>query len=398
MDNNVEIYIKKLIKLSSSMEEDGSYVIFNFNDEEHEEVSLLKENINHRNDDIIVDSSLENNRYKKIEIDPDAVKGWFRSFEEMYNFYFKKALKSELVASDKHFIIQNKNLDIDDDDIYNKFQTIQEWVDLFKNATKNVFIDTSGLILSFFMFEEVESEKKIKKHEVTLNSIEVKKRFLKIKSFPEQLKIKTSDIYSIEKLLITKNTLTSVVKSSNKTDDFLMKIFINPDLFIEKYTKSYDFYVNKHSIDKVVRDVESAKIDYFEKINNIISDNQAKVLSIPVVILGTSLVRAWNLMSLVLILTSMALSIFFVILNIKHKYNALDDCYKSASRVFHKIENNTISEDIKIDGKNIIINALTEIKTKKENAKNTINYILYGIFIAVSIWAIYLVLYFFDCK
>lgn len=248
------------------------------------------------------------------------------------------------------------------------------------------------------MFEEVESDKKIKKHEVTLNSIEVKKRFLEIKSFPEQLKIKTSDIYSIEKLLITKNTLTSVVKSSNKTDDFLMKIFINPDLFIEKYTKSYDFYVNKHSIDKVVRDVESAKIDYFEKINNIISDNQAKVLSIPVVILGTSLVRAWNLMSLVLILTSMALSIFFVILNIKHKYNALDDCYKSASRVFHKIENNTISEDIKIDGKNIIVNALTEIKTKKENAKNTINYILYGIFIAVSIWAVYLVLYFFDCK
>lgn len=215
---------------------------------------------------------------------------------------------------------------------------------------------------------------------------------MKINKFPASLDISENCIYNIEKHLVLKIATLSTIKS--KADNFSLTrdILCNADEFIERYEKGYEFYINKYSIDKIIREVEKAKIDYFEKINNIINDNQTKSMSIPAIILGTSLVRSWNLSSAALIISSMLLAAYWVYLNLTHKIESINDCVISAEKVLDHVKNEQVSEVEKIVSECIFKSSIKEIEKKSKSAKNTICKMIYSIFIAILIWATYLIL------
>jgi len=215
---------------------------------------------------------------------------------------------------------------------------------------------------------------------------------MEINEFPTPLDISENCIYNIEKLLVLKIATLSTIKSTIEKFSLTSDILCNADEFIERYEKGYEFYINKYSIDKIIREVEKAKIDYFEKINNIINDNQTKSMSIPAIILGTSLVRSWNLSSAALIISSMLLAVYWVYLNLIHKIDSIDDCVKSAEKVLNHVRNEQISEVEILTSKCIFKSSISEIEDKSISAKKTIYKMIYSIFIAIFIWAIYLIL------
>jgi len=215
---------------------------------------------------------------------------------------------------------------------------------------------------------------------------------MEINEFPTPLDISENCIYNIEKLLVLKIATLSTIKSKIEKFSLTSDILCNADEFIERYEKGYEFYINKYSIDKIIREVEKAKIDYFEKINNIINDNQTKSMSIPAIILGTSLVRSWNLSSAALIISSMLLAVYWVYLNLIHKIDSIDDCVKSAEKVLNHVRNEQISEVEILTSKCIFKSSISEIEDKSISAKKTIYKMIYSIFIAIFIWAIYLIL------
>lgn len=390
MDNATLILnLKSLVAISDSTHFDSFVFIFNLKPEKKLEAKIITERIIDSNKDFFYELYKKNGEFLQVTFVKDKINNWFSNYQEFFNEYLKLALKSEL--SDAHqfcYVHENENYQ----DKVKAFLNLQKWINLFKKVTKNYFCSNDHNSITFHIFEDVDSDKKVRKHEVIIDSEEIQLKLMEINEFPASLDISENCIYNIEKLLVLKIATLSTIKS--KIDNFSLTsdILCNVDEFIERYEKGYEFYMNKYSIDKIIREVEKAKIDYFEKINNIINDNQTKSMSIPAIILGTSLVRSWNLSSAALIISSMLIAVYWVYLNLTHKIESIDDCVISAEKVLDHVRNEQVSEVEKIASKCIFKNSIKEIKNKSTSAKNTIHKMIYSIFIAIFIWAIYLIL------
>lgn len=390
MDNSTLILnLKSLVAISDSTQFDSFVFIFNLKPEKELEAKKITEKIIDSNKDFFYELYKKDGELLQITFVKEKINNWFSNYQEFFNEYLKLALKSELSEIHKFcYVHENENYQ----DKVNAFLNLQKWINLFKKATKNYFYSHDHNSITFHIFEDVDSDKKVRKHEIIIDSEETQLNLMKINKFPASLDISENCIYNIEKHLVLKIATLSTIKS--KADNFSLTrdILCNADEFIERYEKGYEFYINKYSIDKIIREVEKAKIDYFEKINNIINDNQTKSMSIPAIILGTSLVRSWNLSSAALIISSMLLAAYWVYLNLTHKIESIDDCVISAEKVLDHVKNEQVSEVEKIVSECIFKNSIKEIKKKSKSAKNTICKMIYSIFIAIFIWAIYLIL------
>lgn len=329
----------------------------------------------------------KNGNLLQITFIKEKIRNWFSSYQEFFNEYLKLSLKSEL--NDTHEFCYVHGAECYQDKVI-AFLNLQKWIELFKKVTKNYFYSNDQNSITFHIFEDVDSEKKVRKHELTMENERVESKLMEIEKFPPSLEISNTCTYNIEKLLVIKIATLSTIKSKNDNFELLNDIFCNADEFIERYEKGYEFYTNKYSIDKIIREVEKAKIDYFEKINNIINDNQTKAMSIPAIILGTSLVRSWSLSSIALIITSMLLAIFWVYLNLKHKTEFINDCVDSAKRVLDQVKNEQVGEIEKVASECIFKNTTKEVEDKATAANNTILKMKYSIVIAIFVWIIYL--------
>ncbi|WP_300478298.1 hypothetical protein [Shewanella sp.] len=390
MDNSTLILnLKSLVAISDSTQFDSFVFIFNLKPEKELEAKKITEKIIDSNKDFFYELYKKDGELLQITFVKEKINNWFSNYQEFFNEYLKLALKSELSEIHKFcYVHENENYQ----DKVNAFLNLQKWINLFKKVTKNYFYSHDHNSITFHIFEDVDSDKKVRKHEIIIDSEETQLNLMKINKFPASLDISENCIYNIEKHLVLKIATLSTIKSKDDNFSLTRDILCNADEFIERYEKGYEFYINKYSIDKIIREVEKAKIDYFEKINNIINDNQTKSMSIPAIILGTSLVRSWNLSSAALIISSMLLAAYWVYLNLTHKIESIDDCVISAEKVLDHVKNEQVSEVEKIVSECIFKNSIKEIKKKSKSAKNTICKMIYSIFIAIFIWAIYLIL------
>lgn len=390
MDNSTLILnLKSLVAISDSTQFDSFVFIFNLKPEKELEAKKITEKIIDSNKDFFYELYKKDGELLQITFVKEKINNWFSNYQEFFNEYLKLALKSELSEINKFcYVHENENYQ----DKVNAFLNLQKWINLFKKVTKNYFYSHDHNSITFHIFEDVDSDKKVRKHEIIIDSEETQLNLMKINKFPASLDISENCIYNIEKHLVLKIATLSTIKSKDDNFSLTRDILCNADEFIERYEKGYEFYINKYSIDKIIREVEKAKIDYFEKINNIINDNQTKSMSIPAIILGTSLVRSWNLSSAALIISSMLLAAYWVYLNLTHKIESIDDCVISAEKVLDHVKNEQVSEVEKIVSECIFKNSIKEIKKKSKSAKNTICKMIYSIFIAIFIWAIYLIL------
>ncbi|CAH6866740.1 putative phage membrane protein [Vibrio chagasii] len=314
----------------------------------------------------------------------------FGSYLALFNSHFNLALEGKLNKTNSRFVLLQKEYDAKELEF--KFLNLQKWFNFFRLLSNSYVREDKTKDAKFYLIEELEDEKKIKSHELIINNSIIRDSFEGIADYPEaSFDFGTDDNYSVEKKLICQSALLKITKNCKLGSRYkLLEVMKSPKKLIDLYDHNFAFYTKKYSIDKFTREVEVAKIEYFEKINAIIHDNQAKALSIPVVILGTSLLRGWNTMSALLILTAMVLALYLVVLNLEHKKQAIDDCESSAKKALEHLAEKTSDSNNLSDSKEKTVNALDEIILKSKAAKKLINNIIWGTFLASLVWVIYM--------
>ncbi|RYU71167.1 hypothetical protein ERW51_00555 [Aliivibrio finisterrensis] len=316
----------------------------------------------------------------------------YKSFKELVNAYFPLASKGELtVQQHEQFFLFDKQYS--EKPIFDCFKALQDWIIWLKKVTGNYYPKDNDTKIMFYLVETIEDDKKVKTHELSLECAKIMMHLFDIKEVPSELKFNGDENYAAEKNLIAKSALTKTLKSAS-FDFCLLSVISDSESLLHTFKHNYEFYIQKFSIDKFTREIESAKIEYFEKINSIIHDNQAKALSIPVVILGTSLLRSWNVMSAILIFTAMVLALYLVLLNLNHKTEAINDCIKSAKKALENIDETTSYQNSMSTSSGDVTNVFIQIKAKGEGAIKLLANIKLGIICAALVWLIYMVCFY----
>ena len=328
---------------------------------------------------------------KKLSISREPFKGVYDDFQSLFNDYFEFCMEGKLDDSHKDFFLIDKTLPCVVEDLYTQFFNLSEWVKLSKNAIGNHHYSAKESVLKFYILEELEDEKKVKTRELLINNALVFCLFEKIRQVPIGFDFRKDENYVIEKKLVLGSTFLKFFKMDECEDVIVKDIMTSPDDFEGKFLADYDFYTKKFSIDKVTREVEKAKVEYLDKVSNIIHDNQAKALAIPVVILGTSLLRAWDIKSALLICTAMALSVYLVALNLWHKRKAIIDCRDSGLKVLGQMEYDGIGDSTPKEHRDIFELAREKIRNKADDALDLFRYIRNGLVVAVLLWSVYLI-------
>ncbi|WP_061007613.1 hypothetical protein [Vibrio sp. CUB2] len=398
-------HLNQLLQVSGQKAEiDGRYLVFQFlsncDDRIAGTIDALRDIGDGRS--LIMDEDMEKHKDDKyittLVVATDGVNHIYQNYQAMFNDYFKLAIKGELKAKHRDFFFATPG--DSHAEIARRFESLQSWLNLFKSLTRNYIYSSNYNEVCFFLIEEIEEQKKIKSHEFVISSKDTKLNFDELTEFPaKELGFKKQDdAYTVEKKLVCKSALLKTLKGRIKLGDKngLLSIIMKPTDFIENFDIGYEFYTSKYSIDKFTREIETAKIEYFEKINAIIHDNQAKALSIPVVILGTSLLRSWNPMSAVLIVAAMLLAVFLVVLNLRHKIVAINDCETSAKKALSIIAESTTNENNMENSSSSLDGVFIEIQVKTKAAKKLLNRINIGILVGVGVWGVYLFMLYSD--
>lgn len=395
MNNQILATLRDLDALSSDgVSIHGRYLKFSFGEENSAQVTAAVRALQNLDASRIRDEDIEYSANQTIRELHFAKSGLPRIYSQVLalnNEYFSSAINNQLTEDHQLFLLADRA--VDTTLLYDKFNNLQTWINLFKEITGNYRIESSNNKITFYLVETLEDDKKIKTHELEISNTETVEQLLNIGSLPSQVDFGNDENYAAEKKLICKSALLKSVKSQGNQSK-LLRIMINSEFFVNTFMNNYEFYIKKFSIDKFTRDIETTKIEYFEKINSIIHDNQAKALSIPVVILGTSLLRSWNVMSAVLILTAMVLALYLVVLNLEHKMTAIEDCKKSAKKALNHIADTTSTERNLSTSSELADNIYTEIETKSEKAVSLLKNIRIGVFSASLVWLIYMVCFY----
>ena len=170
-------------------------------------------------------------------------------------------------------------------------------------------------------------------------------------------------------------------------------------MFWETFSVNYEIYINKYSINKIIYEVESQKLDFLSKLNNLIQENQTKSLTIPAVLVSTAIIKGWSLSALLLIFVAMLLTSAVVFIGIHNSRKSLNDIMESANRTLTLLlKENTDPQNIVVNNKitEVIGSANDKIKKKKENADSTLFYIELLIFIGLVVWAAFVAYQFRD--
>lgn len=322
--------------------------------------------------------------------------GWFSSVEEYFkNLRIKVRNKAEPFGS---FYIEELD-SVQIEKICQSTKIYLQWCDLLSRISDHTDYDNTTFWPTYVFVMEGGKGKKITSHRLSLKSLD--NTFLQdIQSSPCDLTTLTSgDLHSYERRLVMRSSLVETYTESENKNDFLSSLLKDPCLFWETFSVNYEVYINKYSINKIIYEVESQKLDFLSKLNNLIQENQTKSLTIPAVLVSTAIIKGWSLSALLLIFVAMLLTSAVVFIGIHNSRKSLNDIMESANRTLTLLlKENTDPQNIVVNNKitEVIGAANDKIKKKKENADSTLFYIELLIFIGLVVWAAFVAYQFRD--
>ncbi|MBA4712363.1 MAG: hypothetical protein H2205_07725 [Citrobacter pasteurii] len=322
--------------------------------------------------------------------------GWFSSVEEYFkNLRIKVRNKAEPFGS---FYIEELD-SVQIEKICQSTKIYLQWCDLLSRISDHTDYDNTTFWPTYVFVMEGGKGKKITSHRLSLKSLD--NTFLQdIQSSPCDLTTLTSgDLHSYERRLVMRSSLVETYTESENQNDFLSSLLKDPCLFWETFSVNYEVYINKYSINKIIYEVESQKLDFLSKLNNLIQENQTKSLTIPAVLVSTAIIKGWSLSALLLIFVAMLLTSAVVFIGIHNSRKSLNDIMESANRTLTLLlKENTDPQNIVVNNKitEVIGAANDKIKKKKENADSTLFYIELLIFIGLVVWAAFVAYQFRD--
>ena len=176
-------------------------------------------------------------------------------------------------------------------------------------------------------------------------------------------------------------------------------MLISPQKLWDLFSINYEIYINKYSINKVIHEVETQKLDFLSKLNSLIQEHQTKSLSIPAVLVSTAIIKGWSSSGLLLIFVAMLLTCSVVILGIRNAKKSLSDIIESSNKTMILFTKENVNEDdeaLTNRINQIATEALAKLSTKKIDAEKTLNKLEILIFIGLSVWSIFVLYQFKD--
>lgn len=316
--------------------------------------------------------------------------GWFSSIEEYFkNLRIKVRNKTEPFES---FYIEKLD-SVQIEKICQSTKVYLQWCDLLSRISDHTDYDNTTFWPTYVFVMEGGKGKKITSHRLSLKSLD--NTFLQdIQSSPCDLTTLTSgDLHSYERRLVMRSSLVEIYAESENQNEFLSNLLKDPCLFWETFSVNYEIYINKYSINKIIYEVESQKLDFLSKLNNLIQENQTKSLTIPAVLVSTAIIKGWSMSALLLIFVAMFLTSAVVFIGIHNSRKSLNDIMESANRTLTLLlKENTDPQNMVVNNKitEVIGSANDKIKKKKENADSTLLYIEFLIFIGLLVWAAFI--------
>ncbi|EFN3859302.1 hypothetical protein FQI59_25170, partial [Escherichia coli] len=173
----------------------------------------------------------------------------------------------------------------------------------------------------------------------------------------------------------------------------------SPKKLWDLFSINYEIYINKYSINKIIHEVETQKLDFLSKLNSLVQEHQTKSLSIPAVLVSTAIIKGWTPSGLLLIFIAMLLTCAVVILGIRNARNSLADIIESSNKTMvlftkENVDENDAALTKKIN--QITTDAVEKLKIKKRSAEKTLTILEGLVFFGVSVWTMFVLYQFKD--
>ncbi|STV73526.1 Uncharacterised protein [Klebsiella michiganensis] len=314
---------------------------------------------------------------------------WYSSVDD----YFK-ALRLRIKNNKENidgFYIENLQQE-EIESISNSSKAYIQWCEIFSKISDHVEYDDSNAWPSYIFVMEGGKSKKITTYNLPLKNIE--KDFLNsIDISPCDVSTLTSvDLHSYERKLVLRSSLIELYNDSNDKISFLSSILKSPKKLWDLFSINYEIYINKYSINKIIHEVETQKLDFLSKLNSLVQEHQTKSLSIPAVLVSTAIIKGWTPSGLLLIFIAMLLTCAVVILGIRNARNSLADIIESSNKTMvlftkENVDENDAALTKKIN--QITTDAVEKLKIKKRSAEKTLTILEGLVFFGVSVWTMF---------
>ena len=274
-----------------------------------------------------------------------------------------------------------------------------QWCEILSKIADHVEYDDSSFWPNYIFVMEGGKSKKITTYNLPLKNVD--DNFLNsVDVSPCDVSTLTNiDLHSYERKLVLRSSLVELYNDSNEKDSFLSSVLNSPQKLWDLFSINYEIYINKYSINKIIHEVETQKLDFLSKLNSLIQEHQTKSLSIPAVLVSTAIIKGWSSSGLLLIFVAMLLTCSVVILGIRNAKKALSDIIESSKKtmiLFTKENVNDDDEALTNRINKITTEALSKLTNKKVDAEKTLNKLETIIFIGLSVWSIFVLYQFKD--
>lgn len=122
------------------------------------------------------------------------------------------------------------------------------------------------------------------------------------------------DVHSHERNNVLKNVIVEFLEK-NATENLFSSLYNSADALFRKYKEQYKLYVDRFSVNKVLKEISEKNLEYSSKVNEFISSGQTKAFAIPgaMIAIGTIVRTQPGFLSSMLIMIGLCLVNFFVI-------------------------------------------------------------------------------------
>ncbi|EAC1930467.1 hypothetical protein O1C33_002705 [Escherichia coli] len=283
--------------------------------------------------------------------------------------------------------------------ITNSSKAYIQWCEILSKIADHVEYDDSTFWPNYIFVMEGGKSKKITTYNLPLKNID--ENFLNsVDVSPCDVSTLTNvDLHSYERKLVLRSSLIELYNDSTEKNTFLSSVLNSPHKLWDLFSINYEIYINKYSINKVIHEVETQKLDFLSKLNSLIQEHQTKSLSIPAVLVSTAIIKGWSPSGLLLIFVAMLLTCSVVVLGIRNAKKSLSDIIESSNKtmiLFTKENANDDDEVLANRINQITTEALTKLSNKKVDAEKTLNKLQWLIFIGVSVWSMFVLYQFKD--
>lgn len=199
-----------------------------------------------------------------------------------------------------------------------------------------------------------------------------------IKELLDTIRIK--DLHKSERKLVLRSAIHEVFKAQGTFNFF--DLLNSTENVRKKYDELYEIYTKRFSVNKILNELDEKNLEFTSKINEFISSNQTKALTIPgALIAAGGLVKANETTEAILIIIGlwMIKKVNFISIEIFNEtFDNLRSRVESAFDKYLKFEENKEIKDNADSIKNSITNLIDKAKTRMRTVKYLASAMFYG--------------------